>query len=410
MRALRLVLLAACLLVAWPGCSPSQRSPDEVILWTGFESELPTLIQLANEFSAQSGKKVRVVKVPFQRLRDKYLIAAPAGQGPDLLIGPQDWVGILKTAGLLEPLDPELLSGSGEFSDQFLPVTIEAMTFQGQLYAVPLVAQCVALIRNPELVPKSPANLEELVRLAHELPPQPGHYGIYWELKDLYFTWPIFATHGAYLFGTREGQLDPEDLGLDTAGAKQAGEFLRRLTAEGLVPSDATTDLARSLYLERRAAMTLNGPWFLKDLRQAGVPYVIEPVPGLGVDPAPCLVTVEGVMLNNRAIARQVSLDFLQFLATPRAQVQIALASGRPPANRLALEEAGRDPQVGPDLLAFARVVEAGTPMPNHPAVSAVWEDMKQAVELIAKGEVQPSVQLPLTRQRIQKRIRQMME
>ena len=156
--------------------------------------------------------------------------------------------------------------------------------------------------------------------------------------------------------------------------------------------------------------MTLNGPWFLKDLRQAGVPYVIEPVPGLDVDPAPCLVTVEGVMLNNRAIARQVSLEFLRFLATPRAQVQIALASGRPPANRLALEEAGRDLQVGPDLLAFARVVEAGIPMPNHPAVSAVWEDMKQTVELITKGEVQPSVQLPLTRQRIQKRIRQMME
>lgn len=406
MRALRLILLAACLLVAWPGCSQSQRSPDEVILWTGFESELPTLIRLANEFSAQSGKKVRVVKVPFQRLRDKYLIAAPAGQGPDLLIGPQDWVGILKTAGLLEPLPPEVLPRS----EEFLPVTIEALTFQGQLYAVPLVAQCVALIRNPELIPRSPANLEEMVRLAGELPPQPGRYGIYWELKDLYFTWPIFATHGAYLFGTRDGQLNPEDLGLDNPGAQKAGDFLRRLTAEGLVPSDATTDLARSLYLERRAAMTVNGPWFLKDLRQAGVPYVIEPVPGLGEDPAPCLVTVEGVMLNNRAVARQASLDFLKFLATPQVQVEIALASGRPPANRLALEQAGRDPQVGPDLLAFARVVEAGIPMPNHPAVSAVWEDMKQTVELITKGEVQSSVQLPLTRQRIQKRIRQMME
>lgn len=115
-------------------------------------------------------------------------------------------------------------------------------------------------------------------------------------------------------------------------------------------------------------------------------------------------------MLNNRAVARQASLDFLKFLATPQVQVEIALASGRPPANRLALEQAGRDPQVGPDLLAFARVVEAGIPMPNHPAVSAVWEDMKQTVELITKGEVQPSVQLPLTRQRIQKRIRQMME
>lgn len=405
MRSLAMAAVLICLLLLTPGCQSAQRSPDEAILWTGFENELPTLVRLADEFSRQSGKKVRIVKVPFSSLRDKYLIAAPAGQGPDLLIGPQDWVGVLKTAGMIEPLP----AGTLDRPDDFMPVTLQAMTFQGKLYAVPLVAQCVALIRNPELVPRHPRNLEDLVALAHQA--QVGdHYGFYYELKDLYFSWPFFATYGAYLFGTTpDGQLNPSDLGLATPGAVKAGEFLRRLTAEGLVPSDASNDLARSLYLEGRAGMILNGPWFLKELRSAKVGYVIEPVPGVGEAPAPCLVTVEGVMLNNRAIAREPAVEFLKFMARPEVQEQIALASGRPPANKVALEAAGRDPVVGPDLLAFARVVEVGIPMPNHPALSPVWDEMKQAVELITKGRP-AGPQLDLTQQRVVKRIRQMME
>lgn len=405
MRSLAMAAVLICLLLLAPGCQSAQRSPDEAILWTGFENELPTLMRLADDFSRQSGKRVRIVKVPFQSLQNKYLIAAPAGQGPDLLIGPQDWVGIFKTAGMIEPLP----AGIVEKPDDFMPVTINAMTFQGQLYAVPLVAQCVALIRNPALVPSTPHNLEELISLAKQAQ-QGDHYGFYYELKDLYFSWPFFATQGAYLFGkTPDGQLNPDDLGIDGPGAIKAGEFLRRLTAEGVVPSDASNDLARSLYLEGRAGMILNGPWFLKELRGAKVPYVIEPVPGVDGKPAPCLVTVEGIMLNNRAVARGPALEFLKFMARPENQEQIALASGRPPANRVALEAAGKDPVVGPDLLAFARVVEVGVPMPNHPAISAVWADMANAVEVITKG--QPAdVQLHLTRERVARRIRQMME
>ncbi len=405
MRSLALLTVLFCCLAVAPGCQSVQRSPDEVVLWTGFENELPTLIKLADDFSRQSGKRVRIVKVPFQSLQNKYLIAAPAGQGPDLLIGPQDWVGVLRTAGMIEPVPAGVVAQPKDF----MPVTLTAMTFEGQLYAVPLVAQCVALIRNPQLVATSPHNLEELISLAKQA--QVGdHYGFYYGLKDLYFSWPFFATEGAYLFGTTpDGKLDPANLGLDNPGAVKAGEYLRRLTAENVMPPDASNDLARSLYLEGRAGMILNGPWFLKELRTAKVPYVIEPVPGVADQPAPCLVTVEGVMLNNRAVAREPAVAFMKFLALPESQEQIALASGRPPASLEALARAGKDPVVGPDLLAFARVVDFGVPMPNHPAVSAVWEDMSQAVELITKGEPAGD-QLRLTRERVSKRIKQMME
>lgn len=406
MRSLGLLCALICLLALVPACSTARRSPDEAVLWTGFENEFPTLLQLGQEFTRQTGKKVRLVKVPFNSLRDKYLIAAPAGQGPDLLIGPQDWVGILRTAGMIEPLPAGIVARP----DEFMPVTIEAMTFQGQLFAVPLVAECVALIRNPRLVPTTPHTMDELVSLAHQA--QVGdHYGFYFELKEPYFSWPFLGTYGAYMFGkTPDGQTNPEDLGLANPGAIRGAQFLRRLTSEGLIPPDASNDVARSLYLGGRAGMILNGPWFLQELRNSRAEYVIEPIPGAEGKPAPCLVTVQGVMLNNRAVARDSAVEFMRFLARPEVQERIALASGRVPANREALERAGKNPVVGPDLLSFAAVVQSGVSMPNHPAVSPVWDELKRALEITSKGEQPADQGLHQAQERIAKRIRQMME
>ncbi|MEW6280159.1 MAG: extracellular solute-binding protein [Candidatus Eremiobacterota bacterium] len=401
---IRLLLLG--LLLTLTACGQQGRDPNEVLLWTGFESELPTLHQLAREFRVETGISVRTVKVPFSRLRDKYLIAAPAGQGPDLLIGPQDWVGILTTAGLLEPLPEAVLPASERVN--FLPVTVQALEFEGRLYAVPLVADCVALIRNPTLVPHHPDSLDELVELARAAQ-APGVYGFYYELEDLYFSWPIFAAYGARLFQVHDGRIDPTAPALDEPAAVRAASFLQSLRREGLIPVGATTDMAKSFYVEGRAGMILNGPWFLQDLRNAKVAYAIEPIPGTRSHPAAPLVTVQGIMLNNRAVARENALRFLSFMARPGPQTRVALASGRPPAHREALAEAGRDATVGPDLQAFARVIERGTPMPNHPAVSAVWAPMKQALELITTG-VDPAEQLHQTRLLVERKIRQMME
>lgn len=403
----RLLLFLGLLAWACAACgSPASRT-DEVRLWTGISDvEYPVLQQVVEAFERQNPDvRVQLLKVPFEQLRNKFLIAAPADLGPDLLMGPQDWVGVLATAGLLSPLPPGHAPGA-----DFLPATVEAVTFDGKPYAAPLLLDCLALFRNPELMPEAPTSLPDLVRKAVEIDRRGnGVRGFYYDLQDLYFSWAFFNAEGAYVFGTRDGRTDPYDVGLDTPGAVKAALFLRSLRQEHqLVPPGATLDIAKSLYLDRKAAVILNGPWMLGDLRAAGVPYVIDPFPPTaeGRVPKP-FVGVQGVMLNRRAAQREKALRLLDHLVSEESLVKLSDASGRPPARRNALRVASRNP----DIAAFARLAEGATPMPNHPAVQAVWAPMQQALELITtRPGLDAEAELHATKQRILKKIQVMLE
>lgn len=406
MRRLALLLL----LVAWACSACGSNVVDRggsVRLWTGISDvEYPILVQIVEDFEKKNPDiQVDLLKVPFEQLRNKFLIAAPADLGPDLLMGPQDWVGVLATAGMLEPLPPGHAPG-----EDFLPATVEAVTFDGEPYAAPLLMDCLAIFRNPEILPEAPKTLPELVQKAVEIDRQgKGVRGFYYDLQDLYFSWAFFNAHGAYVFGSREGRTDPFDVGLDNQGAVEAALFLRSLRLEHrLISPGATPDIAKSLFLDRKAAMIVNGPWMLGDLRNARIPYVIDPFPptAQGKLPKP-FVGVQGIMLNKAAGQRDKALQLLAHLVSDESLVRLSEASGRPPARRSALTLASRNP----DIAAFAQLADGGSPMPNHPAVQAVWEPMRQSLELITtNGAMDAEAELRATKQRIVEKIHVMLE
>ncbi|MCA9792729.1 MAG: maltose ABC transporter substrate-binding protein [Candidatus Eremiobacteraeota bacterium] len=384
--------------------------PNRVVLWTAFEGkELEELKHLVGEFEQESHLHVQVLKVPFDALQKKFLVAAPAGQGPDLLIGPQDWLGVFATAGLLEPV-PDSVFGSERRAD-FIPVAIEAVTFEGKVYAVPLLLDCIALLRNTELAPQAPASLDELVSQAQEIQ-HDSVRGFYYQLNNFYFSWPFLAAHGAHLFDTQGGHLDPFQLGLDEPPAIEGMQFLADLRGKyNLVPLGATNDLAKSLFLDRKLAMTLAGPWMMDSVREAKIPYVVEPIPptASGGVAAP-FVGATGLMQSTGSRNPTGGEALYKFLTRTDAIYRLALAAGRAPADKQALERASQQPVVGRDIVAFAHIAEQGTPMPSHPAMNAVWEPMEQAIDLVSSGQVEPGPEMEQTEKRIVAKIRFMME
>jgi len=271
----RLLLIFALLLCACPGCSSPAGQADAVRLWTGLDAEYPVIEKVVADFQQRTGIKVRMLKVPFEQLRNKFLIAAPADLGPDLVIGPQDWVGVLATAGQLEPIPPEVLPG-----EDFVPVSVKAVTFEGQVYSVPLFMECNALFRNTALMPERPHSIPDLVARATAIQQaDPKIKGFYFDLQEPYFAWPFFSAEGAWLLGARNGRTDPFDVGINNPGSVRAAEFLRSLRMEHhLIPPGASENISRTLFQEGRAAVIINGPWMLKDAKAAGVPYAVEPL------------------------------------------------------------------------------------------------------------------------------------
>ena len=108
----------------------------------------PILEAVAPEFTDEYGVEVVIQQVGFGDIRDQFIIAAPAGEGPDIFIGAHDWIGELVASGLLSPID---LGDKAEF---FLPNAIDGFIYNGQLYGVPLAVENIGFFRNTELVPK----------------------------------------------------------------------------------------------------------------------------------------------------------------------------------------------------------------------------------------------------------------
>lgn len=379
------------------GCAQPDPAERPLRVWTAFEGpELAAFQELCSKY----GKPVKVLGVPFEGLKNKVLVATPAGQGPDVIVGPQDWLGVFSAAGLLEPLPESLVA---PLKQEVLPVALDGVTYDGKVYAYPILLDGLALLRNPELAPRSPKTIEELRDYAVDLQKDGKIKGFYFDLRELYFAWPFFSANGAKVFrnGLEPGLTGPEGV--------QACLYLKSLRDQNLIPLGAQNDFAKSWFLDGKLAMTLNGPWFLGDLRAKKTPYVIEPVPP-GSHPAASFIGVNGLMVNQLSPRKQDAFPLVEFLGNKDCQVTMALASGRVPARRDAQVEVARDAVKGPDIAAFTRVVEQGVAMPNHPAANAVWDPMKQSVELITKGEVDPATELRGADEAIRQKIQRMVE
>jgi len=379
------------------GCSQPDPKTRPLRVWTAFEgAELEAFKGLC----AAYGKPVEVLGVPFDGLKNKVLVATPAGQGPEVIVGPQDWLGVFSAADLLQPLPDSLVT---PLKKEVLPVALDGVTYDGKVYAYPLLLDGLALLRNPELAPRSPKSLDDLRDYAVEIQKAGKVKGFYFDLRELYFSWPFFSAYGATVFknGLEPGLTGPEGL--------QASEYLRQLRELGLIPLGAQNDFAKSMFLDGKLAMTLNGPWFLGDIRAKRVPYIIEPVPP-GLHPAASFIGVNGLMINKLSPRVEDTYPLVEFLGNKDSQVTMALASGRVPARRDAQLVVAQDPFKGPDIAAFTKVVEQGVAMPNHPAANAVWDPMKQSLELITKGEVDPATELRGADQAIRQKIQRMVE
>src|SRR5690606_28220636 len=101
-----------------------------------------------------------------------FQIAGPVGEGPDVIIGPHDWVGEMVANGTLAPVD------AGNLVDQFSPAAINAFTYDGELYGLPYSTENVAFFINTDLVPECPATWDDVYQISADLhAADPEQYG-----------------------------------------------------------------------------------------------------------------------------------------------------------------------------------------------------------------------------------------
>jgi maltose-binding protein MalE/serine/threonine protein kinase len=359
------------------------------------EARALKLEKAANGFTEQYGVEVNVVQKGFDDLRTDFLAAAPAGQGPDILLGAHDWIGEFISSGLLAEVS------LGDKSANFTPAAVQGFTYtDGKLYGMPQAVENVALYFNTELVSTPPTTWEEVRILSQKLKEKGLKYGFLIQTSDPYHFYPIQTAFGGYVFGKKpDGSYLAENLGINSPGTVAAFEWLDGMYTAGLLDRSNYVDGSSllSTFQKGDAAMMIGGPWALDDLHSAGVPFAIASIPE-GTEPGRPFLGVQGFMINAFSQNQQLAQTFLQeFVATdgvmqdfynhdPRVSAWIPVAKNIPDS----------------DLRAFYAAGASADPLPNISEMNSVWMSWGDAMTAIAAGKLAPQPALDQAQQQIE--------
>jgi len=346
---------------------------DALIIWAD-DTRAPILEELGAAFEAEFGVAVVVQEYGFGDIRDNFKTSAPAGEGPDIIIGAHDWLGELVSNSLLQPME------LGDLEEQFLPAALQAFVYEGALYGMPYATENIAFVRNPELVPDAPETWDDVLAISRELAdPANGVYGYLIQDADPYHFFPIMTAFGGYVFGLTEDGYDAEDVGIDSEGGLAAGEFYELMVSEGLLPTGVDYDVMHALFGDGNAAMIVTGPWAIPMIQGFDVPFEVSGIPsGPGGVGRPFL-GVQGFMVSAFSDKQLLAETFLlEYVATSEAMQAIFDADPRPSAF-LPVREAIEDPII----LGFVNAGAEGLAMPAIPAMSSVWSAWGDALSLV---------------------------
>jgi maltose/maltodextrin transport system substrate-binding protein/arabinogalactan oligomer/maltooligosaccharide transport system substrate-binding protein len=365
---------------------------EGLLIWTD-DTRAPIIEELGAFFTEELGIPVSVQQLGFGDIRDQLKTAGPAGEGPDIIIGAHDWLGELVANGLISPI------ALGDLAEDFTPASIQAFTFNGELYGLPYVTENVAFIYNPELVAEAPTTWEEVRTITEELVASGAStYGFVRQEGDPYHFYPIQTAFGGYIFGIDEdGNYVAEDLGVDNEGSIAALDWFASMVEDGYQPPSVDYDVMHALFESGDAAMIVTGPWALERIRLSGVPYAVTNIPSGPAGAGKPFLGVQAFMISafseNQDIAESFLLDFV---ANPDIELTVTVAEqeltgtplellglARPSAYIPALEATEDE-----DFVAFGIAGAAADPMPAIPEMSSVWTAWGDAVILVAQGQV----------------------
>jgi maltose-binding protein MalE len=339
------------------------------------DTRAPILQDLADEVLAAYNLEL-VVELK-SSIRDDFQVAAPLGEGPDIIVIPHDQAGTLVANGLLAEVD------LGDKKDDFAPVALQACTFDGKLYCMPYATENLAFFYNKDLVPTPPTTWDEVLEIGRALKAEGKVDYVMAITGTTYDVYPIFTSFGGYIFGKLpNGDWNPEDLGVDSPGMIEGVKWLADGVAAGDLPADWDWANNHALFETGKAPFIMAGPWALSRIKESGVPYAITNFPSGGYP----FAGTQGFFINAQSENVLLAQAFLnEFIATEDIMLKLYEVGQRPPAYLPALEKVD-----DPDLKAFAEAGKNATMMPAIPAMGSVWGNWNDAVVLARDGKQDP--------------------
>ncbi|WP_298752539.1 maltose ABC transporter substrate-binding protein [uncultured Serinicoccus sp.] len=362
--------------------APVRDENAELVIWSD-DVRAPILTEWAEQFGEEYGitTQVQVATDVRQQFKD----AANVDQGPDIVVGAHDWLGEFVQNGIVEPVQM-----SSDTQALFTEDSLEATKYDGQIYGVPYATESLGLIRNTALAPDAPASMEDLAATGQELvdagDADQAFVTPVSNVGDAYHAYPYLSAYGGGIFGTNsDGGWDPDNVIVGSPESIEGGEKIAWMAEEGLLNVNVDFPTMESLFAEGRTPYMVAGPWAIPNVEGAEIDYAIDPIPDFedGGVTVPFL-GVQMFYVASGAKNPTLAQEFVNtYVTTEDMQLALFEAGQRPPALQSALDTVSADDA---DIEAWSAAGEGASPMPNIPAMNAVWAPLGQATSDIVGG------------------------
>lgn len=395
MKGLRIIFgLLLFLLLLWEANCSSSHS-RKIIIWSSLRPVERELLQAKlNEFGRKyPGYQFIQLFYSPEELRTNFIISAMAGKGPALIHCASDFIGPLAELQVIKPLEGLLPTA---FLDSFITEPFPANTvFQGHLFQIAdRMGNHLCLVYNKDLVPQPPASFSQLIAMGKNLVKDtngdgnPDTYVLAWNYTEPAFAIPFIGGYGGWVVDENKNPT------LNTPAVVSAAQLIYDLANKyKIIPRESDYETANALFLDRRAAMIINGPWSWGTYLKSNINIGLARIPKIdetGLWPTPTVFPM-GYCFNRNLEGEklQVVLSLVRYLTSPELQLEYARQFNVIPSRRSVLA----DPALQENEL-FQQALDqmlVGRSMPVYTEMRWIWDAMRPAYQGIFTNQMSPA-------------------
>ena len=355
----------------------------DLVIWTD-NDRAPAIKKYADAFGQDQGIKVQVAP----DVRANFKDATNAGKGPDVIVGAHDWLGELVQNNAVAPI-----AMPADVQSQFAPEAMGGTKFNGQIYGVPYAVENIGVVRNTALAPDAPKTYEDMVAKGTELMKAGKAKGVVVQevgkTGNAYFTYPYLKAFGGGIFAQKpNGDYDPTKVIVNSPGSIKGAEQLAALGKAKVLTTNVDGTNSDALFDSGTYPYFITGPWAIDKAKKANIKYAISPLPTLAGGKMQPFLGVQMFYVSAKAKNKAFAEEFvLKYVTKKEMQVDLFNIGHRPPALKAAYEEVSAS---DPDVKAWFEAGQGALPMPNIPAMNAVWGPLGQAGADVISGKEAP--------------------
>lgn len=285
---------------------------------------------------------------------------------PDMYFFAHDKIGVYAEMGILAPVTD--LIDRQTLESVYVPTTLEAATYQGEIYQLPVYFETLLFMYNRLYMADEdvPATTEQLYAYMEEKT-RGGHYGFVEQHSTAYYSAGWIHGFGGYIMD------ENGNVGLNLPETIAALEYHKKFVE--LMPGESEYATVNTLFQEGKAHATIGGPWLVSAARAKGMDLGIAAMPtvdesGIPISP---YMGVQGVQILKYAAENKTEAvrKVLNALMQPAVGVTLAKVSGCAPAVEVCYE----NEEVTSDdvVMAMRTTAENTIPMPNRPEMDIMW-------------------------------------